>query len=106
MGGAICLALDRSTTAKYHHTVASASTMPSAKQAPVIERLHHLMGEAAAVAAAVRDNAQDDGEPLDAAELIDLIAAYQTVLDLLDEAFNLPIGSEPPAENSCACSIG
>jgi hypothetical protein len=80
--------------------------MPSAKQAPVIERLHHLMGEAAAVAAAVRDNAQDDGEPLDAAELIDLIAAYQTVLDLLDEAFNLPIGSEPPAENSCACSIG
>ena len=84
------------TTADYHHTVASASTMPSAKQAPVIKRLHHLMGEAAAVAAAVRDNAQDDGEPLDAAELIDLIAAYQTVLDLLDEAFHV----EP------ACSIG
>jgi len=80
--------------------------MPSLKQKPVIERLHHLMRECAAVAAAVRDNAMDDGEPLDPAELIDLISDYQTVLDLLDEAFNLPIGSEPPAENSGACSIG
>jgi hypothetical protein len=75
--------------------------MPSAKQAPVIESLHHLMGEAAAVAAAVRDNAMDDGEPLDAAELIDLIAAYQTVLDLLDEAFKVE-----PAQGNGACSIG
>jgi hypothetical protein len=48
------------------------------------------------VAAAVRDNAQDDGKPLDAAELIDLIADCQTVIDLLDEAFHV----EP------ACSIG
>jgi hypothetical protein len=80
--------------------------MPSVKQAPVIERLHHLMREAAAVAAAVRDNAQDDGEPLDPAELIDLISNYQIVLDLLDEAFNLPIGSESPAEGGGACSIG
>jgi len=75
--------------------------MPSVKQAPVIERLHHLMQEAAAVAAAVRDNAQDDGEPLDPAELIDLIADYQIVLDLLDEAFNVE-----PAQGNGACSIG
>jgi len=80
--------------------------MPSVKQAPVIERLHHLMGECAAVAAAVRDNAQDDGEPLDPAELIDLISDYQIVLDLLDEAFNLPVGPESPAEGGGACSIG
>jgi predicted dienelactone hydrolase len=75
--------------------------MPSVKQAPVIQRLHYLMREAAAVAAAVRDNAQDDGEPLDPAELIDLIADYQIVLDLLDEAFNVQ-----PARVSGACSIG
>jgi hypothetical protein len=59
------------------------------------------MGEAAVVAAAVRDNAQDDGEPLDAAELIDLIADCQTVLDLLDEAFHVE-----PAQSNGACSIG
>ena len=80
--------------------------MPSAKQLPVIERLHYLMRECRAVAAAIRDNAQDDHEPLDPAELIDLISNYQTVLDLLDEAFNLPIRSESPAENSCAGGIG
>jgi len=75
--------------------------MPSVKQAPVIERLHHLMRECRAVAAAVRDNAQDDGEPLDPAELIDLIAEYQIVLDLLDEAFNVE-----PTQGNGACSIG
>ncbi len=58
------------------------------------------------MAAAIRDNAHDDHEPLDPAELIDLISNYQIVLDLLDEAFNLPIGSEPPAEGGGACSIG
>ena len=80
--------------------------MPSAKQKPVIERLHYLMRECRAVAAAVRDNAQDDHEPLDPAELIDLISNYQTVLDLLDEAFNLPIGFQSHAENSGARGIG
>ena len=80
--------------------------MPSAKQAPVIERLRFLLEEAAAVAAGIRDNAFDDHEPLDPESVLDLVSNYQTVLDLLDEAFNLPIGSEPPAENSCACSIG
>ena len=93
--------LDRLITANYHHTVASALHMPSVKQAPVIERLHYLMQECAATAAAIRDNAQDDHEPLDPAELIDLISNYQTVLDLLDEAFNLP-----PAQGNGACSIG
>jgi len=80
--------------------------MPSLKQKPVIERLHYLMQECAAVAAAVRDNAQDDHEPLDPAELIDLISDYQIVLELLDEAFNLPIRPELPAQGGGACSIG
>ena len=80
--------------------------MSSLKQKPVIERLHHLMQECAAVAAAVRDNAMDDGEPIDAQDLLDLISDYQTVLELLDEAFNIPIGSVEPAQNSGACGIG
>jgi hypothetical protein len=80
--------------------------MSSLKQKPVIERLRFLLGEAVAVSAAIRDNAQDDGVPIDAHDLLDLISDYQTVLELLDEAFNIPIGSEPPVENSGACSIG
>ena len=80
--------------------------MSSLKQKPVIEKLKLLMEESMAVAAAIRDNAQDDGEPIDAQDLLDLISDYQTVLELLDEAFNIPIGTEPTAENSGACSIG
>ena len=80
--------------------------MPSVKQKPVIERLRFLLQEAAAVAAGIRDNAQDDHEPLDPESVLDLVSNYQIVLDLLDEAFNLPIGSEPPAEGGGACSIG
>ena len=80
--------------------------MSSLKQKPVIEKLKLLMEESIAVAAAILDNAQFDGEPLDAQDLLDLISDYQTVLELLDEAFNIPIGTEPPAENSGACSIG
>jgi len=80
--------------------------MPSAKQAPVIERLRFLLQEAAAVAAGIRDNAQDDHEPLDPESVLDLVSNYQTVLDLLDEAFNLPIGPESPAKGGGACSIG
>ena len=80
--------------------------MSSLKQKPVIEKLKLLMEESMAVAAAIRDNAMDDAEPIDAQDLLDLISDYQTVLELLDEAFNIPIGTEPPAENSGACSIG
>ena len=80
--------------------------MSSLKQKPVIEKLKLLMEESMAVAAAIRDNAQDDGEPIDAHDLLDLISDYQTVLELLDETFNIPIGSVEPVENSGACSIG
>ena len=80
--------------------------MSSLKQKPVIEKLKLLMEESMAVAAAILDNAQDDGEPIDAQDLLDLISDYQTVLELLDEAFNVTSGSVEPAENSGACSIG
>ena len=80
--------------------------MSSLKQKPVIERLRFLMRESMAVAAAILDNAQDDGIPIDAQDLLDLISDYQTVLELLDEAFNVTSGSVEPAENSGACSIG
>ena len=64
--------------------------MASDKQKPVIQQLHYLMQESIAVAAAIRDNAQDDGEPLSSTDLLELISDYQTVVDLLDEAFNIP----------------
>ena len=80
--------------------------MSSLKQKPVIEKLKLLMEESKGVAAAILDNAQFDGEPIDAHDLLDLISDYQTVLELLDEAFNIPIGSVEPAQNSGACSIG
>ena len=80
--------------------------MSSLKQKPVIEKLKLLMEESMAVAAAILDNAQDDGEPIDAQDLLDLISDYQTVLELLDEAFNVTSGTEQPPQNSGACSIG
>ena len=79
--------------------------MSSLKQKPVIERLRFLMQECAATAAAVRDNAMDDGIPIDAQDLLDLISDYQTVLELLDEAFNVTSGTEQPAKGGGACSI-
>ena len=80
--------------------------MSSLKQKPVIEKLKLLMEESMAAAAAILDNAQDDGEPIDAQDLLDLISDYQTVLELLDEAFNVTSGTEQPPQNSGACSIG
>ena len=80
--------------------------MSSLKQKPVIEKLKLLMEESKDVAAAILDNAQFDGEPIDAQDLLDLISDYQTVLELLDEAFNVTSGTVEPAENSGACSIG
>ena len=44
-----------------------------AKQTPVINRLHDTMTQAAAYAAAIRDNAQDDGVAIP----LDLVASFQ-----------------------------
>jgi hypothetical protein len=49
----------------------------SAKQTPVINRLHDTMTQAAAYAAAIRDNAQDDGVAIP----LDLVASFQETYD-------------------------
>jgi hypothetical protein len=43
------------------------------KQSPVINRLHDTMTQAAAYAAAIRDNAQDDGQPIP----LELVASFE-----------------------------
>ena len=45
----------------------------AAKQTPVINRLHDCMTQALSYAAAIRDNAQDDGQPIP----MDLITSFQ-----------------------------
>jgi hypothetical protein len=50
-----------------------------AKQTPVINRLHDAMDQAAAYAAAIRDNAQDDGVAIP----LDLVASFQDTYDTI-----------------------
>jgi hypothetical protein len=61
----------------------------TAKQSPVINRLHDCMTQALAYAAAIRDNAQDDGVPIP----VELVASFQddynNILAALNEAHNL-----------------
>lgn len=45
----------------------------AAKQTPVINRLHDCMTQALSYAAAIRDNAQDDGRPIP----MDLVTSFQ-----------------------------
>jgi len=56
------------------------------KQTPVINRLHEAMNQALAYAGAIRDNAQDDGQPIP----LDLVASfqetYQSIVNTLSEA--------------------
>lgn len=53
-----------------------------AKQTPVINRLHETMDQAAAYAAAIRDNAQDDGVAIP----LDLVASFQDTYDTIISA--------------------
>jgi len=53
-----------------------------AKQSPVINRLHDCMTQAAAYAAAIRDNAQDDGQPIP----LELVASFQDTYDTIIHA--------------------
>ena len=55
-----------------------------AKQTPVINRLHETMDQAAAYAAAIRDNAQDDGIAIP----LDLVASFQDSYDQLIAALS------------------
>jgi hypothetical protein len=53
-----------------------------AKQTPVINRLHDAMTQAQAYAAAIRDNAQDDGIAIP----LDLVASFQQTYDQIISA--------------------
>jgi hypothetical protein len=60
-----------------------------AKQSPVINRLHDCMTQALSYAAAIRDNAQDDGQPIP----LELVASfeddYNKIIASLHEAHHL-----------------
>jgi hypothetical protein len=58
----------------------------SVKQQPVIQRLHLLMLDAIAVSAAIRDNAQDDGEYLPDDLVLSFSNDYETIISNLNEA--------------------
>jgi hypothetical protein len=53
-----------------------------AKQSPVINRLHDCMTQALSYAAAIRDNAQDDGHPIP----LELVASFQDTYDTIIHA--------------------
>ena len=53
-----------------------------AKQSPVINRLHDCMTQALSYAAAIRDNAQDDGQPIP----LELVASFQDTYDTIIHA--------------------
>jgi hypothetical protein len=58
----------------------------SAKQQPVINRLHDCMTQALAYAAAIRDNAQDDQLPIPAELVASFAADYERIVSILTEA--------------------
>ncbi len=58
----------------------------SAKQQPVINRLHDAMEHALAYAAAIRDNAQDDQQPIPAELVASFAADYNRLVSILTEA--------------------
>ena len=58
----------------------------AAKQQPVINRLHDCMMQALAYAAAIRDNAQDDQQPIPAELVASFAADYERLVSILTEA--------------------
>jgi hypothetical protein len=58
----------------------------TAKQQPVINRLHDAMERALAYAAAIRDNAQDDRQPIPAELVASFAADYDRLLSILTDA--------------------
>jgi len=57
-----------------------------AKQQPVINRLHDCMTHALAYAAAIRDNAQDDQQPIPAELVASFAADYDRLISILTDA--------------------
>jgi hypothetical protein len=60
-----------------------------AKQSPVINRLHDCMTQAMAYAAAIRDNAQDDGQPIPSELVASFEDDYNKIIASLHEAHHL-----------------
>jgi hypothetical protein len=58
----------------------------AAKQQPVINRLHDAMERALAYAAAIRDNAKDDQQPIPAELVASFEADYNRLVSILTEA--------------------
>lgn len=58
----------------------------AAKQQPVINRLHDVMEHALAYAAAIRDNAQDDQQPIPAELVASFAADYERIVSILTDA--------------------
>ena len=58
----------------------------TARQSPVIDRLHDSMSLAVAYAAAIRDNAQEEGVPIPAELVASFAADYNAIIDLLTQA--------------------
>ena len=56
------------------------------KQTPVINRLHETMNQALAYASAIRDNAQDDGQPIPLELVMSFQETYQCLVNTLAEA--------------------
>lgn len=66
------------------------SSTASTKQQPVLTRLHDTLALAHAYANAIRDNAQDDRQPITADDLAGLLTHCTAILNALDEAHHLP----------------
>jgi hypothetical protein len=58
----------------------------AAKQQPVINRLHDCMTQALAYAAAIRDNAQDDQQPIPPELVASFAADYERLVSILTQA--------------------
>jgi F0F1-type ATP synthase membrane subunit b/b' len=59
------------------------------KQTPVINRLNETMNQALAYAQAIRDNAQDDGQPIPAELVASFQDDYNNIIVALNEAHHL-----------------
>jgi hypothetical protein len=78
----LCVATSTADTLKLSSHMSSLIHIP-AKQQPVINRLHDAMTQAVAYAAAIADNAVDDGVPLPM-DLVDSFAAdYERIISSL-----------------------
>ena len=58
----------------------------SPKQQPVINRLHDAMERALAYASAIRDNAQDDQQPIPPELVASFTADYERLISILTQA--------------------